>query len=76
MEFTGRRIVTGHDAEGRDVILSDGPPPGVIDPAETSGGFGLAHWLWLDGAAAHRRRRWRGARRSPSSSNRHPVVAR
>ena len=38
MQFTGRRIVTGHDAEGRDVILSDGPPPGVIDPGRTSGG--------------------------------------
>jgi len=51
MEFTGRRIVTGHDAEGRDVILSDGPPPGIITPADTSAGFGLAHWLWLDGTA-------------------------
>src|SRR2546429_9378335 len=47
MDFTARRIVTGHDAEGRDVILSDGPPPGTIE----TNGFGLAHWLWLDGAA-------------------------
>ena len=47
MEFTARRVVTGHDAGGRDVIASDGPPPGTIE----ADGFGLAHWLWLDGAA-------------------------
>jgi quercetin dioxygenase-like cupin family protein len=48
MEFTARRVVTGHDAEGRDVILSDDRPPGTIE----TNGFGLAHWLWLDGAPA------------------------
>jgi quercetin dioxygenase-like cupin family protein len=51
VEFTGRRIVTGHDAAGRDVIVSDGSPPGMVHPAATSGGFGLAQWLWLDAAA-------------------------
>jgi quercetin dioxygenase-like cupin family protein len=51
MDFTARRIVTGHDAEGRDVIVSDGAPPGTIAPGSSvTGGFGLAHWLWLDGA--------------------------
>jgi hypothetical protein len=25
MSFSGRRIVTGHDAEGKSVVLSDGP---------------------------------------------------
>ncbi|HTY66613.1 MAG TPA: cupin domain-containing protein [Alphaproteobacteria bacterium] len=29
--MTARRIVTGHDAEGRAVILSDGPVPTVYD---------------------------------------------
>lgn len=48
MDFTARRIVTGHDAEGRDVILSDAAPPGTIE----TNGFGLAHWLWLDAAPA------------------------
>jgi mannose-6-phosphate isomerase-like protein (cupin superfamily) len=50
MEFTARRIVTGHDRNGKDVIVSDGPPPGTITPGDASGGFGLAHWLWLGGA--------------------------
>src|SRR5437879_6347436 len=57
MEFTARRIVTGHDAEGRDVILSDGPPPGTIE----ANGFGLPHWLWLGGVP---RRGVHGAARS------------
>jgi quercetin dioxygenase-like cupin family protein len=51
MEFTARRIVTGHDRTGKDVIVSDGPPPGTITPGEATGGFGLAHWIWLGGAA-------------------------
>ncbi len=45
MEFTARRVVTGHDADGRDVIASDGPPPGTI----RADGFAVATWLWLDG---------------------------
>ena len=48
MEFTARRVVTGHDADGRDVIRSDDRPPGTIE----ADGFGLAHWLWLDGTPA------------------------
>lgn len=27
MSGKGRRVVTGHDASGKSVILSDGPPP-------------------------------------------------
>lgn len=27
MTGTSRRVVTGHDAEGKSIILSDGPPP-------------------------------------------------
>jgi quercetin dioxygenase-like cupin family protein len=46
MEFTARRVVTGHDADGRAVIVSDGPPPRTIQ----ANGFGVATWLWLDGA--------------------------
>jgi quercetin dioxygenase-like cupin family protein len=48
MEFSARRVVTGHDADGKAVILSDGPPPRTI----RSNGFGVATWLWLDGAPA------------------------
>jgi quercetin dioxygenase-like cupin family protein len=46
MDFTARRVVTGHD-EGRAVILSDGPPARTIQ----NNGFGVATWLWLDGPA-------------------------
>ena len=53
MDFTARRIVTGHDAEGRDVIVSDAAPPGTIEPSSSeTGGYGLAHWWCLDGAPA------------------------
>jgi quercetin dioxygenase-like cupin family protein len=45
MEFTARRIVTGHDADGRDVVVSDDPPAGTI----RADGFAVATWLWLDG---------------------------
>ena len=27
MRNSTRRVVTGHDARGRSVVLSDGPPP-------------------------------------------------
>jgi len=48
MELTARRIVTGHDTEGRAVILSDGAPDGTI----RANGFAVATWLWLDGPPA------------------------
>lgn len=39
-----RRVVTGHDATGKAIILSDGTPPNVIRPAHQPG---LAfHELW------------------------------
>jgi hypothetical protein len=39
-----RRIVTGHDASGRAIVLSDGPPPHVTRPPQQPG---LAfHELW------------------------------
>lgn len=47
-KFTARRVVTGHDAEGRAVIVSDGEPAGTI----RANGFGVATWLWLDGPPA------------------------
>src|SRR5919202_296859 len=37
-----RRIVTGHDASGRSVILSDGPNPKTLDI-----GTGVFHELWV-----------------------------
>ena len=47
MDFTARRVMTGHDADGKAVILSDGEPPRTI----RANGFGVATWLWLDGPA-------------------------
>src|SRR3954454_17696519 len=47
MEFTARRIVTGHDAEGQAVVASDGAPANLM----RANGFGVATWLWLDGPA-------------------------
>jgi quercetin dioxygenase-like cupin family protein len=45
MELTARRVVTGHDPQGRAVVVSDGEPPNTI----RANGFGVATWLWLDG---------------------------
>jgi mannose-6-phosphate isomerase-like protein (cupin superfamily) len=47
-QFTARRVVTGHDADGRAVVVSDGEPPNAI----RANGFGVATWLWLDGPPA------------------------
>ncbi len=47
-EFRARRVVTGHDADGRAVIVSDGEPDRTI----RANGFAVATWLWLDGPAA------------------------
>ena len=44
-----RRIVTGHDAKGRSIILSDGPSPHVLTlPGRPD--FGLTN-LWVTDAA-------------------------
>ena len=40
-----RRIVTGHDAEGRSIFLEDGPAPSVFRPSH-SPNVGLTN-LWL-----------------------------
>jgi mannose-6-phosphate isomerase-like protein (cupin superfamily) len=47
MAFDIRRVVTGHDAEGRAGFRSDGIPPRTIDAPN---GFGVSEVLWLDGA--------------------------
>jgi quercetin dioxygenase-like cupin family protein len=41
--MSSRRIVTGHDADGNAIIVSDGPPPRVID---ISGRGTVFHELW------------------------------
>jgi quercetin dioxygenase-like cupin family protein len=41
-----RRVVTGHDADGRAVFLSDGTPPNTM---ESPTGVGVSEVLWLDG---------------------------
>jgi len=37
--YQGRRIVTGHDSEGRSIVISDAPPENVVpnpsDPDRT-----------------------------------------
>lgn len=52
MSRPARRIVTGHDARGRSVVLSDGPPPNVrtkntdvdfIEIWHTDGGLPAIH---------------------------------
>jgi mannose-6-phosphate isomerase-like protein (cupin superfamily) len=46
MTFALRRVVTGHDAEGRAVFVSDGTPPNtLVSPA----GFAVSDVLWLNG---------------------------
>jgi len=42
MGVAPRRIVTGHDAEGRSVVLSDGPTPKTLDI-----GSAAFHELWI-----------------------------
>lgn len=44
MRNTVRRVVTGHDAEGRAIVLSDGEPPHVTRP-EWQPGLAF-HELW------------------------------
>ena len=39
-----RRVVTGHDASGRAVIASDGPPPTVVEIAAVPGT--VFHEIW------------------------------
>lgn len=46
MTFDVRRVVTGHDAEGRAVFVSDGRPPNTV---ETPEGYAVSEILWLDG---------------------------
>lgn len=41
--MSSRRIVTGHDSEGNAIIVSDGPPPRVIDIAGRGTVF---HEIW------------------------------
>lgn len=43
MAWAPRRVVTGHDANGRSIVISDGPPPVVHD---TPGGDALFVEVW------------------------------
>src|SRR3954469_1066259 len=45
MSAAPRRIVTGHDASGKSVVLSDGPNPKVLDI-----GTAAFHELWITDA--------------------------
>ena len=40
-----RRIVTGHDADGKAVVVSDGPTPNVLKPDNRPGVE--IHNLWV-----------------------------
>src|ERR1700748_3750836 len=44
-----RRIVTGHDEEGRSIILKDGPAPSIFEPRARPGE--AITELWRSGAA-------------------------
>ena len=44
-----RRIVTGHDAQSRSIILADGPAPSVFEPKARPGE--TITELWRTGAA-------------------------
>src|SRR2546425_10484242 len=46
-----RRILTGHNAQGRSVILSDGPSPHVLELASMPGLALINLWV-TDGAPA------------------------
>jgi quercetin dioxygenase-like cupin family protein len=46
MAFAVRRIVTGHDAGGNAVVVSDGPPARVVDIPD---GVGFGDVLWIGG---------------------------
>ncbi|MFT5180894.1 MAG: mannose-6-phosphate isomerase-like protein (cupin superfamily) [Alphaproteobacteria bacterium] len=48
MARTLRRVVTGHNAEGRSIILSDGPPPQTNEPLPQL----VLHEIWETGAPA------------------------
>ncbi len=43
-----RRVVTGHNAEGKSIILMDGPPPQVLDPLPQI----YSHEIWETTAPA------------------------
>jgi hypothetical protein len=45
MSAPPRRIVTGHDANGKSVVLSDGPNPKVLDI-----GTAAFHEVWITDA--------------------------
>jgi mannose-6-phosphate isomerase-like protein (cupin superfamily) len=44
-----RRIVTGHDAQGRSIVLEDGPAPSIFEPKARPGE--AITELWRSGAA-------------------------
>ena len=44
-----RRVVTGHDAEGRSIFVEDGPPPALLTVPERAG-YLMAN-VWRTGAA-------------------------
>ena len=48
MSRTFRRVVTGHNAEGRSCFTSDGPPPQVLEMLPQL----FAHEIWETGAPA------------------------
>ena len=49
-----RRIVTGHDAEGRSIILKDGPAPSIFEPKARPGEAITELWRSFAGPASNR----------------------
>ena len=52
MSSVPRRVVTGHDASGRSVVLSDAPTPKTLDI-----GTAAFHEIWITDRDAGRRSR-------------------
>ena len=48
MARTFRRVVTGHNAQGRSCLISDGPPPQTLEPLPQL----IAHEIWETTAPA------------------------
>ncbi len=69
MARTFRRVVTGHNAEGRSCFISDGPPPQTLEPLPQL----ILHEIWETGAPANNTAEEDPAIRENSIEPHHPA---
>ncbi len=69
MARTFRRVVTGHNAEGRSCFISDGPPPQTLEPLPQL----ILHEIWETGAPANNTAEGDPAIRENSIEPHHPA---